>query len=145
MNEKDLIYQLSKGLGLTNIQLSILFKAILDSASSGSDISISGNPDTILVSYDSENKKYLIDLAEQVKTTIQTLEEKVTDLTERVEALESKQLTWEEISNKPTFSTVAESGNYTDLTNTPDLSIYATKAELGEINTLLDTINGEEL
>lgn len=145
MNEKDLIYQLSKGLGLTNIQLSILFKAILDSASSGSDISISGNPDTILVSYNSENKKYLIDLAEQVKTTIQTLEEKVTDLTERVEALESKQLTWEEISNKPTFSTVAESGNYTDLTNTPDLSIYATKAELGEINTLLDTINGEEL
>ena len=32
--------------------------------------------------------------------------------------------TWEQIQNKPTFATVATSGDYNDLTNTPDLTVY---------------------
>lgn len=34
--------------------------------------------------------------------------------------------TWEQIQNKPTFATVATSGDYNDLTNTPDLAVYQT-------------------
>jgi len=34
---------------------------------------------------------------------------------------------WDSIVNKPTFSTVAISGSYTDLTDAPDLTTYATK------------------
>lgn len=32
--------------------------------------------------------------------------------------------TWEQIQNKPTFATVATSGDYDDLTDTPDLTVY---------------------
>ena len=32
--------------------------------------------------------------------------------------------TWEQIQNKPTFATVATSGDYNDLTDTPDLTVY---------------------
>ena len=32
--------------------------------------------------------------------------------------------TWEQIQNKPTFANVATSGDYNDLTDTPDLTIY---------------------
>ena len=32
--------------------------------------------------------------------------------------------TWEQIQNKPTFATVATSGDYNDLTDTPNLTIY---------------------
>lgn len=37
--------------------------------------------------------------------------------------------TWEEIQNKPTFADVATSGDYDDLTNTPDLTIYQPKTD----------------
>jgi len=33
---------------------------------------------------------------------------------------------WDNINNKPTFATVSTTGSYTDLTNTPNLNIYAT-------------------
>ena len=36
--------------------------------------------------------------------------------------------TWANLTGKPTFATVATSGNYTDLANTPNLSLYLTTA-----------------
>ena len=38
--------------------------------------------------------------------------------------LTSANLTWGNITGKPTFATVATSGSYTDLANTPNLSLY---------------------
>ena len=38
--------------------------------------------------------------------------------------LTSANLTWSNITGKPTFATVATSGSYTDLANTPNLSLY---------------------
>ena len=40
-------------------------------------------------------------------------------------------VTWSDVSNKPTFATVATTGDYDDLTDKPDLSIYAETANLG--------------
>lgn len=42
--------------------------------------------------------------------------------------LTSANLTWSNITGKPTFATVATSGSYTDLANTPNLSLYLTTA-----------------
>jgi uncharacterized protein YjbI with pentapeptide repeats len=42
--------------------------------------------------------------------------------------LTSANLTWGNITGKPTFANVATSGNYTDLANTPNLSLYLTTA-----------------
>lgn len=33
-------------------------------------------------------------------------------------------ITWKQIQNKPIFADIATSGNYDDLTNTPDLTVY---------------------
>lgn len=38
--------------------------------------------------------------------------------------LTSANLTWSNLTGKPTFATVATSGSYTDLANTPNLSLY---------------------
>ena len=40
-----------------------------------------------------------------------------------------------EILNKPTLASVATSGSYNDLSNTPDLSVYAEKSELATVAT----------
>ena len=42
---------------------------------------------------------------------------------------------WNEILNKPTFATVATSGSYNDLTDKPDLSIYAQSSNLSTVAT----------
>lgn len=36
----------------------------------------------------------------------------------------SSEVTWDNVTEKPTFATVATSGNYNDLTNIPDLTVY---------------------
>ncbi len=51
-----------------------------------------------------------------------------------------RSFSWEEITNKPTFSEVATSGNYDDLANTP--SIPSSLDELNRFNELIRTING---
>ena len=38
-------------------------------------------------------------------------------------------VSWSDVSNKPTFATVATTGDYDDLTNKPDLSIYELAAD----------------
>lgn len=42
-------------------------------------------------------------------------------------------VSWDNIQGKPTFSTVATSGLYSDLTGTPDLSNYATSTQLTSV------------
>lgn len=49
--------------------------------------------------------------------------------------------TWEQIQNKPTFATVATSGDYNDLTNTPDLAVYQTITD-NSLATNVKTIPG---
>lgn len=49
--------------------------------------------------------------------------------------------TWEQIQNKPEFATVATSGDYNDLTNTPDLAVYQTIAD-DSLTTNVKTIPG---
>ena len=45
------------------------------------------------------------------------------------------------INNKPNLATVATSGDYNDLTNTPDLTVYATNAHLDDTLGYYPTIN----
>ena len=58
---------------------------------------------------------------------------------------------WDDIQGKPEFATVATTGSYNDLTDTPSLDSYATKAELaGKQDTLVSgtnikTINNQSL
>lgn len=47
--------------------------------------------------------------------------------------------TWANLTGKPTFATVATSGSYTDLANTPNLSLYLTTANAA--NTYLPSAN----
>ena len=42
-------------------------------------------------------------------------------------------VSWDNIQGKPTFSTVATSGLYSDLTGTPDLSNYVTSTQLTSV------------
>ena len=42
---------------------------------------------------------------------------------------------WGDITNKPTFATVATSGSYNDLTSKPDLSVYALSSSLATVAT----------
>ena len=59
----------------------------------------------------------------------------------------SSEVTWDNVTGKPTFATVATSGAYSDLTGTPNLSSYQTKSDetlqttnktiVGAINELL--------
>ena len=42
---------------------------------------------------------------------------------------------WGDITNKPTFATVATSGSYNDLTSKPDLSVYALSSNLAAVAT----------
>lgn len=49
--------------------------------------------------------------------------------------------TWEQIQNKPAFATVATSGDYNDLTNTPNLTVYQTIAD-DSLTTSAKTIPG---
>ena len=42
---------------------------------------------------------------------------------------------WSDIQNKPSFATVATSGDYDDLTDKPDLSIYAQSSNLATVAT----------
>lgn len=42
---------------------------------------------------------------------------------------------YNDLTNKPTYSTVATTGSYNDLTNKPDLSIYAESADLSTVAT----------
>jgi uncharacterized protein YjbI with pentapeptide repeats len=48
--------------------------------------------------------------------------------------LTSANLTWSNLTGKPTFANVATSGNYTDLANTPNLSLYLTTANFTYAN-----------
>ena len=62
----------------------------------------------------------------------------------------SSEVTWDNVTGKPSFATVATSGSYSDLTGTPDLSSYQTKSDdtltttdktvVGAINELLTKI-----
>lgn len=62
----------------------------------------------------------------------------------------SSEVTWDSVTGKPSFATVATSGAYSDLTGTPDLSGYQTKSDdtltttnktvVGAINELLAKI-----
>lgn len=62
----------------------------------------------------------------------------------------SSEVTWDNVTGKPSFATVATSGSYSDLTGTPDLSGYQTKSDdtltttnktvVGAINELLTKI-----
>ena len=52
------------------------------------------------------------------------------------------EITWDSITGKPSFATVATSGSYSDLTGTPDLEKYATKEALGN---KVDKIEGKQL
>lgn len=47
-------------------------------------------------------------------------------------------VSWSDVSNKPTFATVATSGDYDDLIDKPDLSIYAESADLATVATTGD-------
>ena len=53
-------------------------------------------------------------------------------------------VSWNDVSGKPTFATVATSGDYDDLTNKPDLSIYVESTDLaivartGDYNDLIN-------
>ena len=49
--------------------------------------------------------------------------------------------TWDQIQNKPDFATVATSGDYNDLTNSPDLTVYQTIAD-DSLTTSSKTIPG---
>ena len=42
---------------------------------------------------------------------------------------------WENVTGKPNFATVSTTGNYSDLNNTPDLSVYAQSANLASVAT----------
>ena len=42
-------------------------------------------------------------------------------------------VSWTDVSDKPTFATVATTGSYSDLSGTPDLSIYATTSSLSQV------------
>lgn len=50
----------------------------------------------------------------------------------------SSTVDWSDIQNKPTFATVATSGDYDDLSDKPDLSIYAESADLATVATTGD-------
>ena len=62
----------------------------------------------------------------------------------------SSEVTWDNVTGKPSFATVATSGSYSDLTGTPDLSSYQPKSDdtltttdktvVGAINELLTKI-----
>ena len=41
----------------------------------------------------------------------------------------SSEVTWDNVTGKPSFATIATSGSYSDLTGTPDLSSYQTKSD----------------
>ncbi len=43
------------------------------------------------------------------------------------------QVSWDDVTGKPTFATVAETGDYADLANTPDLSGYAATGDLATV------------
>ena len=47
----------------------------------------------------------------------------------------SSSVDWSDITNKPTFATVATSGDYDDLIDKPDLSVYALSANLATVAT----------
>lgn len=47
-------------------------------------------------------------------------------------------VTWTDVTGKPTFATVATSGDYDDLINKPDLSIYAESTDLATVATTGD-------
>lgn len=47
-------------------------------------------------------------------------------------------VTWNDVTGKPTFATVATSGDYDDLIDKPDLSIYAQSANLATVATTGD-------
>jgi uncharacterized protein (TIGR02145 family) len=53
--------------------------------------------------------------------------------------------TWSQVSGKPSFASVATSGNYNDLSNRPNLTIYATK-DMGNqnITNLADPVNVQD-
>ena len=59
--------------------------------------------------------------------TVNDIPTKVSDLTNDAGYLTA--VTWNDIYNKPTFATVATTGNYNDLSNKPDLSVYELKAD----------------
>ena len=47
-------------------------------------------------------------------------------------------VSWNDVSNKPTFATVATTGDYDDLIDKPDLSIYAESSDLATVATTGD-------
>lgn len=139
MSEQDLLFLLKKGLTLTNVQLGELLYSLFNrkgeafTIKQGSGIKISFSPDTseYTISIDPES--------EFIKK-IEALETSLGNLTSKVTALESKRIAWEDVENKPSFSTVATSGEYTDLSNTPDLSGFATTAALNSKANTAQTI-----
>ena len=50
-------------------------------------------------------------------------------------SVNASSISWSNVTDKPTFATVATSGSYTDLSNTPDLSIYAESSDLATVAT----------
>lgn len=53
----------------------------------------------------------------------------------------SSEVTWDNVTGKPSFATVATSGSYSDLTGTPDLSSYQSKSD-DTLNTTDKTVVG---
>lgn len=125
MKEKDLIFQLKKGLGLTNVQLGNLLSLI---ANYSDNLKIT-NGNGITITTDDNNKGHItiaIDAAilEQINTNTtqisQCLEKinnnatQISQCLERITALENKTISWNDIQDKPDLSQYAT----TELVNT---------------------------
>jgi hypothetical protein len=58
---------------------------------------------------------------DSLRTAFQKVNANFTELYNEIGSIQIGEINWELIANKPAFSTVATSGSYTDLLNTPTI------------------------
>lgn len=86
------------------------------------------------------NKPTLVTSYNQL-TDKPTIPTNTNQLTNGAGFITSSSLTWSNITNKPTFSTVATSGSYTDLTNKPTIPNPLTVSLIDSANTISNTLS----
>ena len=111
MKEKDLIFQLKKGLGLTNVQLGNLLSLI---ANYSDNLKIT-NGNGITITTDDNNKgRITIAIDTAILEQINNNTTQISQCLERITALENKTISWNDIQDKPDLSQYAT----TELVNT---------------------------